>query len=118
MGTLGYHEIRDRYRRLLAGGSAGPSHKVIVIDERTHRLTGRLFENEPSGRIDRLKRAFERLRGPRHADPRAKTGGEREPFGANRFEAGARCPNIEPMRHRRGKPREHSCRRDRLASDR
>src|ERR1700726_4940589 len=99
------------------GRAYGPRRKENVARLDRH-LPGRLFENKPSGRIDRLKRAFDRLRGPPHADPCAKTGGEREPFGADRFETGARGPNIEPMRHRRGKPREHSCRRDRLASDR
>src|ERR1700730_1727409 len=53
----------------------GPRRKENVA--RLDRyLARRLLENKPSGRIDRLKRAFDRLRGPRHADPCAKTGGE------------------------------------------
>jgi hypothetical protein len=99
-------------------GRAGRPRRKENVARLDRHLTGRLLENKPSGRIDRLKRAFDRLQVPRHADPCAKTGGEREPFGADRFESGARGPNIEPMCHRRGKPREHSCRRDRLASDR
>src|ERR1700724_1890229 len=81
------------------GRAYGPRRKENVARLDRH-LTGRLFENKPSGRINRLKRAFDRLRGPRHANPCAKTGGEREPFGANRCETGACGPNIEPMRHR------------------
>ena len=63
-----------------------------------HGRAGRLFENEPPVRIDRLKDAFKGLRRPRHADPGADTGGEREPFGADRFETLASRPNFEPMR--------------------
>src|ERR1700730_5582336 len=54
------------------GRAARPRRKENVARLDRH-LTGRLLENKPSGRIDRLKRAFDRLRGPRHADPRAKT---------------------------------------------
>jgi hypothetical protein len=63
------------------GRADWPRRKENVARLDRH-LTGCLFENEPSGRIDRLKRALDRLRGPRHADPCAKTSREREPFGA------------------------------------
>src|ERR1700675_5064174 len=81
--------LRGLYALFLSPGRGRadrPRRKENVARLDRH-LTRRLFENKPSGRIDRLNRACERLRGPRHADPRAKTGGEREPFGANRREA-------------------------------